>query len=116
MLTHFAHPAAFDRRKADPMSRTGERSAARHYLPEAKLEDLAIQLKRLANHRGLVRKEITSPMLQRLLPAPLRGEAHVYDSELRRKLMDANLDAERVAYLLSHTQHEIGIAHARLSG
>ncbi len=43
------------------MARTGQRSAARNYLPESKLEDLAIRLRRLANHRGLVRKEITSP-------------------------------------------------------
>lgn len=98
------------------MSRPGHRSAARNYLPESKLEDLAVRLRRLANHRGLVRKEITSPMLLRLLPGPLRGEAQAYESDLRRRLQDANLDAERVAYLLAHAEQEIDIAHARLAG
>lgn len=98
------------------MSLTGQRSAARNYLPESKLEDLAIRLRRLANHRGLVRSEIASPMLLKLLPGPLRGEARSYESDLRRKLQDANLDAERVAYLLSHADQEIHVAHARLAG
>lgn len=98
------------------MSRNGQRSAARNYLPESKLEDLAVRLRRLANHRGLVRKEIASPMLLRLLPGPLRGESKAYESDLRRKLQDANLDAERVAYLMAHAEQEIDIAHARLAG
>lgn len=101
------------------MSRPGSdqrRGAARNYLPESKLEDLAIRLRRLANHRGLVRGEIASPMLLRLLPGPLRGEARAYESELRRKLKHADLDSERVAYLLSHAEQEISVAHARLAG
>lgn len=98
------------------MSLNRSRSAARNYLPESKLEDLAIRLRRLANHRGLVRKEIASPMLLKLLPAPLRGDTRAYESDLRRTLQDANLDAERVAYLLSHAEQEIHIAHARLAG
>ena len=98
------------------MSRTGQRSAARNYLPDSKLEDLAIRLRRLANHRGLVRKEITSPMLLRLLPGPLRGDTDAYEADLRRTLQEANLDAERVAYLLEHAEQEMHIAHARLAG
>ncbi|SFK54118.1 hypothetical protein [Methylorubrum salsuginis] len=98
------------------MSRPGHRTAARNYLPESKLEDLAIRLRRLANHRGLVRREITSPLLLRLLPAPLRGDAGTYESDLRRTLKDANLDADRVAYLLAHAEQEIHVAHARLAG
>ena len=92
------------------------RSAARNYMPESKLEDLAVRLRRLANHQGLVRGEIASPMLLRLLPGPLRGEPRAYDSELRRRLQDANLDAERVAYLMANAQQEIDIAHSRLAG
>ncbi|WP_232630718.1 hypothetical protein [Methylobacterium sp. Leaf118] len=98
------------------MARPAHRIAARQYLPESKLEDLVNSLRRLANHRGLVRKEITSPMLLRLLPGPRRGDPFAYESDLRRRLVEADLDLDRITYLLSHVEQEIGVAHARLAG
>lgn len=98
------------------MTRSTHRTAARNYLPESRLEDLAQRLRRLANHRGFVREEITSPMLLRFLPAPLRGEAGAYEGALRRRLREADLDEGRVAYLILHADQEMDIAHARLAG
>lgn len=92
------------------------RVSARQYLPESRLEDLAGSLRRLANHRGLVRSEIASPMLLRLLPPPRRAEQKSYEADLRQRLSDANLDGARVAYLLADAEREIAIAHTRLSG
>ncbi len=102
------------------MPRPTHRTAARNYLPESRLEDLALRLRRLANHRGYVREEITSPLLLRFLPAPsrtpLRGVAETYASELRHKLKEADLDEDQVAYLILHAEQEMDIAHARQTG
>ncbi|MBB5764893.1 hypothetical protein ABEV34_13030 [Methylorubrum rhodesianum] len=99
------------------MSHAGRaRASARQYLPESKLEDLASSLRRLANHRGLVRSEIASPMLLRLLPPPRRAEQKSYEADLRQRLTDANLDGSRIAYLMADAEREIAIAHTRLSG
>lgn len=99
------------------MSHTGRsRASARQYLPESRLEDLASSLRRLANHRGLVRGEIASPMLLRLLPPPRRAEQPNYEADLRRRLADANLDGPRIAYLMADAEREIAVAHTRLSG
>ena len=99
------------------MSHSGSaRVSARQYLPESKLEDLANSLRRLANHRGLVRSEIASPMLLRLLPPPRRVEEKKYEADLRQRLADANLDGARVSYLTADAEREIAIAHTRLSG
>ncbi|MCP1547953.1 MULTISPECIES: hypothetical protein [Methylorubrum] len=92
------------------------RTSARQYLPESKLEDLASSLRRLANHRGLVRSEIASPMLLRLLPPPRRAEEKKYEADLRQRLTDANLDGARIAYLMADAEREIAVAHTRLSG
>ncbi|ABY30465.1 MAG: hypothetical protein ACAH20_15530 [Methylobacteriaceae bacterium] len=92
------------------------RTSARQYLPESKLDDLASSLRRLANHRGLIRSEIASPMLLRLLPPPRRVEEKKYEADLRQRLTDANLDGPRIAYLMADAEREIAIAHTRLSG
>ncbi len=99
------------------MSRSDRaRVSARQYLPESKLDDLAGSLRRLANHRGLIRSEIASPMLLRLLPPPRKFEQKAYEAELRQRLADANLDAPRIAYLMADAEREIAVAHTRLSG
>lgn len=99
------------------MSQPGSaRISARQYLPESKLEDLASSLRRLANHRGLVRSEIASPMLLRLLPPVRRAEQKSYEADLRQRLADAKLDGPRIAYLMADAEREIAVAHTRLSG
>ncbi|MBD8905186.1 hypothetical protein [Methylorubrum zatmanii] len=92
------------------------RASARQYLPEAKLGDLAGRLRRLASHKGLVREQISSPLLLRLLPRPSDSEKPGSEAALLQRLLDANLDAARISYLMANAEQEIAIAHSRLSG
>lgn len=92
------------------------RASARQYLPESKLGDLAGRLRRLAGHKGLVREQISSPLLLRLLPRPSDSGKPGSDAALLQRLIDANLDAARISYLMASADQEIAIAHSRLSG
>lgn len=92
-------------------------SSARGYqAPGQDLEVLITRMRRLATHRGFDRRELGSPLLKRLMPVrALPGGPAAETAELRRRLQDASLDGNAVAYLIAAAESELDLARLRLT-
>lgn len=83
--------------------------------PEDDLDALVRGIRRLVLHRGFDRTEIESPLLKRLTPRRgLFGETFP-EADLRRRLKEAQLDANMLSYLLQTAESELDFARLRIS-
>lgn len=95
------------------MARTHRFETARSYASASTLDDLVTRIGRLAIHRGFEQDKIASPMLRALLPRQRLTVRAPFESSLRDRLAKADLDASRLAYLVSSVEAELGMAHER---
>ena len=80
------------------------------------LDALVVRMHRLALHRGYDRRELGSPLLQRLMPLRRPAGSPAADiADLHRSLKQASLDGNAVAYLIETVETELDLARLRLT-